>query len=585
MPGTIFRSLCALLLVMVLNATCRAATDNAALSRDFAPHSGYLVGTAGEEYLIDLDARQQIAVGDLFTVVTPGEPIVHPVSKAVLGSPDTVKGILQVTRVKAGYSQCRALGKAPDLRRGDTVRRFLNIDALFWDYTGKGEPYFEELLVTLPQLQWQSYRATQERRPAAPSQVASAALYFILTGQGLEVRAPDFSLLHSYPAAVAVAGAPVAAPVVQAPAGAAVTSLAPPSGRPVPVRPVGALPGPASRVPDAEVGPYWTSPQLKGTPVGLEVGDLDGDGQQEIAVAFADRVEISRLVRGSYRLLAVVPWGGSLRAYHLDGADLQKNGRMQLFVSAVTGSGNLSGVGIAWEGGAYRITRNKIPWHLRRMVLPGEGVVLVGQEMGGAGQEFAGPVFRVGLADDRLVEGDPVATPKQSNLYDFTPLATAGTPCFAALDADGYLKLARWDGGDTVSSVDRTGGSESYLELDEDSQSGGERRVRYLPARIEAAARGELLVPANSGSSLLSRTRTFSKSQLQALVPDGGALREVWHTSVEKSYLADFRIAEVDNDGRRLLVTLVAFPESNPFGISRKAALHVYTLPDNLSMR
>ncbi|GFO66667.1 hypothetical protein GMLC_02460 [Geomonas limicola] len=556
----------ALLLVILVSASVQGASLGQEVADDFAPRSGYLVRPAGDNYLIDLDARQQVVAGDLFAVVVPGDPVVHPVTKALLGSEDIVKGLLQVTRVKAGYSECRALGTVSGMKGGDTIRRFQNIEAKFWDYTGKGKSLFRELQARLPLLQWQDYRSTQEHRPAQPALAAGeTALYFILAGSGLEVRAPDFSLLHRYQ--------------LRAETGAADTSAA--ATVPVPAAGSAATPSTPAPSPASSTVPQriWSGPMVQGTPVGLEVGDFDGDGRQEIAVAFGDHVEIFRLVRENLQQLAVVPIESSLRAYHLDGADLEKTGRMQLYLSALTGSGNPAGLGIAWQDGSYRITRTKIPWHLRRISVPGEGPVLAAQKMGIQGREYAGPVFRVGLAGGRLVEGDRIAGPAHANLYDFIPVGTKELASFARLAADGYLKLSTADGQELGETVEKTGGSEAHLELDDEAASGGETRISYLPARFEATERGEILVPVNSSPSLLARVRSFSKSQLQALVLRGGTLQEAWHTEPEKSYLADFRLAEAANDGKLRLITVAAFPERGPFTFSRKAALQVYSLP------
>src|SRR5512133_3586357 len=203
MPATTLRAvLCALAIFLLIPALGTAAATSDALVRDFAPLSGYIVQPAGNEFIIDLDARQQVAVGDLFSVVTPGEKIVHPVTKELLGSQDTVKGLLQVTRIKAGYSYSRPIGSATALQKGDAILRFQNIDAEFWDYTGQGKAYFRELQTRLPHVQWQGYAASQKSRPVTPTLPTgkSAALYFILTAQGLEVRSPDFELIHNYPA-------------------------------------------------------------------------------------------------------------------------------------------------------------------------------------------------------------------------------------------------------------------------------------------------------------------------------------------------------------------------------------------------
>ncbi|QEM67037.1 VCBS repeat-containing protein [Geobacter sp. FeAm09] len=544
--------------VTVLNAS--AAFDEA-LVRDFAPLSGYVIQPAGNEFIIDLDARQQIAVGDIFSVVTPGEKIIHPVTKEVLGTQDTVKGILQVTRIKAGYSYCRPLGAVSGIRNGDVIRRFQNIDVDFWDYTGQGEPLFKELQTTLPHLPWQGYAASQKSRPATPALPAgkSPALYFVLTSQGLEVRSPDFEIIHAYPT-----------PGTQQARISTVTANAPAAEKSESAM--------ISRVFDSGTETYWTSPPMKGTPVGVETGDFDGDGKQEVAVAFGDRVEIYRLAGGNYQQLATIPLGVAMRAYHLDGFDLKGNGRPQLFVSAVTDAGNLSGVMIESQDGRYRIARKGIPWHMRSLMLPGEGPILLAQEMGVQGREFSGPVFRVRLAGTELAKGGAAEVPAKANLYDFTPFRFKDRKLFACLGADGYLNIVAPDGQVVGSSVDKMGGSESYLEMTEDVQSGGESRISYLPSRIVVNENGEIVVPVNTGFSLLSRVRMFSKSEMKAMTWDGSTLRDAWHSIQEKSYLADFRLADANNGGSKALVTVVAFPDYNPLA-ARRAALHIYKLP------
>ena len=546
------------LLIPVLYAS---ATINAGLVRDFAPVSGYVIQPAGSEFLIDLDARQQIAVGDVFSVVSPGEKIIHPVTKVVLGSHDTVKGILQVTSIKAGFSSCRNIGPSGTIRGGDVIRRFQNIDVDFWDYTGQGEPLFRELQAALPNLQWQGYAVSQKGKPAAlalpPGK--SPALYFVLTDQGLTVYSPDFAPIHSYPPTSTSTARLVPVP-----------PLTPASGKNDIVM--------ISPIVDSGAKSFWTSPPMKGTPVGVEVGDFDGDGIQEIAAAFEERIEIYRLTHGNYKHLATVPFGVAIRAYHLDAFDLKKNRRLQLFVSAATSSGNLSGMVIEFHDGQYRITRKDIPWHLRRLTMPGEGALLLAQKMGIQGREFVGPVFRVVLDGARLVEGVAVGLPPKTNLYDFVPFVAKERKLFACLGNDGYLNVVTPEGQIIGSSVDKMGGSESYLEMNEEVQYGGEGRISYIPARIEVNKNGEILVPVNSGFSVLSRVRVFSKSELKAMAWDGSALREVWHSIQEKSYLADFRLADANNEGSEALVTVVAFPDYNPFS-SRRSAIHVYRLP------
>ena len=172
------------------------------VAKDFQPVSGYVVSAMQGEYLIDLDASQRLAIGDIFAVVQAGEQIVHPVTKKVIGTKENAKGYLQVTRIQSGYSYARLMGSDPGAKivAGDVVRRFQSLPALFWDYSGRGEATFAELQTALPHLEWVDYASAQASRPPIPAPPADQriVLTFIYDGSRLEARDPYFRIFHTY---------------------------------------------------------------------------------------------------------------------------------------------------------------------------------------------------------------------------------------------------------------------------------------------------------------------------------------------------------------------------------------------------
>jgi hypothetical protein len=200
-------------LSLLLSWSAEAAVINEVVG-DFTPISGYVIMEAEGEYLIDLDASKGIAAGDLFSVIKPGEKITHPVTGKVLGTLEEGKGILKVTRLQSGYSFARLLDKSTEIKRGDPIRRYANMSATLWDYTGKGETFFFQLRDQLSNLKWEDYQVSQKSRPEKPRNLKAggANLIFILTSSGLEVRDSEFQIIHSYgPPESLVSVAPVAA--------------------------------------------------------------------------------------------------------------------------------------------------------------------------------------------------------------------------------------------------------------------------------------------------------------------------------------------------------------------------------------
>ena len=214
MFSTRFRTFLILVaLTLVLPLPAQAAVMDEVV-RDFKPISGYVIMEAEGEYLIDLDASKGIATGDLFSVIKPGEKITHPVTGKVLGTLEEVKGILKVTRLQSGYSFARLLGKSTEIKRGDPIRRYANMSAILWDYTGKGETFFSQLRDQLSDLKWEDYQVSQKSRPEKPRALKDGGpnLIFILTTRGLEVRDSEFQIVHSYgPPESLVSAAPIAA--------------------------------------------------------------------------------------------------------------------------------------------------------------------------------------------------------------------------------------------------------------------------------------------------------------------------------------------------------------------------------------
>ncbi len=215
-----------------VSVACAGGVDQ--IAEDFKPLSGYVVMPRGDEFIIDLDARQGINIGDLFSVIGPGEAVIHPITKKVLGKLEEVKGVLKVTRILDGFSFARPLAKTAGIKEGDPIRRFSGLKAVFWDYTGRNRPLFNQLQKALPGLSWQDYQAAQEARPAQPEPISGAKdiLLFIAKADKLEVRDAGLDLIRDYPSEAASLDAGKTAPAppqVQPPRTSAPPEAAPPA--------------------------------------------------------------------------------------------------------------------------------------------------------------------------------------------------------------------------------------------------------------------------------------------------------------------------------------------------------------------
>ncbi len=569
------------------------------VARDLGVKTATLVAPAGSEWLLDLDAASGVQAGDLFAVISKGSPVVHPVTKKVIGSIDETRALLRVTKVKSGYSYAAVVSAKGELKAGDEARRFAGLPALFWDYSGDGAGVFAQLQGALPELHWQSYAAAQAGKPDQPRPIPDMepGLVFVFNAQGLGVKDQAFQPLRFYrpeqvtgkvavatagtPAAVALSGGSIVAPGSQsaAPAAGALAGSSSPgmfsgitkifsSGSSTPPGPGGVLAGSGGGTRgglivsqmDSKEG-VWYGPRMEGKPVGIDVADFDGDGKNEIALGFSDRVVMARVVAGKFEPLADYAMGQSGDVVSLDALDLNGDGRAELYLSMVLMNSVRSQV-LELRNGQLEAVIKEIPYFLRKVQLAGEGAVLLGQnlnpDLANLNQDLAGPVFRVTRSGDTLQHGTAFDLPPVVTLFGFQPFDHGGRPLLARLNINDRLQLLETSGATLWESSDYFGGSEVSFERPDGSQ-GAMTRYAFIPPRIEPGPDGTVLVPVNEGNRTFNAFRQFNSSHLKAVTYDGYSLVERWRTKPQGGYLGDFRMADADNDGAAEIVMLVMY--------------------------
>jgi hypothetical protein len=90
----------------------------------FPAAEGYVVSTSGSEAYIDLAQKDLLKPGMELQVYRPGDDMIHPVTKQVLGAYEKNLGLLRVTEVREKYSrgELTAAGAAAGIVPGDRVR-------------------------------------------------------------------------------------------------------------------------------------------------------------------------------------------------------------------------------------------------------------------------------------------------------------------------------------------------------------------------------------------------------------------------------------------------------------------------------
>lgn len=85
--------------------------------------TGVLMGVNGEQAYIDLGEESGVKTGSKYIVFREGKPIIHPVTKEIIGIEEITVGEVKVTEVKANYSVCEITKGKGQLHEGDKVKR------------------------------------------------------------------------------------------------------------------------------------------------------------------------------------------------------------------------------------------------------------------------------------------------------------------------------------------------------------------------------------------------------------------------------------------------------------------------------
>jgi len=331
--------------------------------------------------------------------------------------------------------------------------------------------------------------------------------------------------------------------------------------------------------------------------LGMDVGDLDGDGRPEIVV-------LSKL-----KEVIVYQWDqgrlnkrGSFQAEKLDNlvwvclVDANHDGKDEIYVSNLRGQ-RLASYVLEWRGDRLQKLATDIQWYFNRLAVPGKESILLGQKKN-MEDIFIPGVYHLQFAGGTYKPLEGIRLPRRANVFNFTQ---------GDLDGDGKLETAFIfpgkellyliddDGSRLWQSREYYGATANILEgISPDSGStrvpggGGatdddEVETYYIPSplllvdlnndkRLELLANRNLTLT----SRILASQRNFSDGEIQSLAWVGDDLLPQWKTRPLRGMVVSYRLADVDGDGQDELVA-AAVLERGTFK-KTKSMIYVYEL-------
>jgi TolB-like protein len=288
----------------------------------------------------------------------------------------------------------------------------------------------------------------------------------------------------------------------------------------------------------------------------MSVGDIDGDGQPDMAIAARDRIIAYHLVNNRLVAFGEIELPAGSAAISLDVADLNGNGKAEIYATGVEWI-TPNSFGVEWQEKAFDYLFQNQRWYVRTMHVPGPGLVLVGQR-GELDNAFAPGIYQLAVTGNAIQPQERLSVPDALNLYDFSlaDLDGDGKTEVIALDEYDNLRVLQPGGKQLWKSDETYGGSLIYVggknplaKSDKESLETREKERIYIhsPIIIQDVNNDNLpdvIVNKNlsTASRVLKNMKNYPSGEIHALAWNGIGLTDLWRTRKIDGYVAAYQL-------------------------------------------
>lgn len=323
---------------------------------------------------------------------------------------------------------------------------------------------------------------------------------------------------------------------------------------------------------------FWMSPKYDFELKGMMIGDVDGDGLNEIVTIDKKTVRIYRKKGKEIRLAYPSMVGAAANTYlAVDVADINGNGIKEIFVTCFTGR-ILNSFVLEFDPKDKKFKRiaTDIPYFFR-VIENSSGIMLLGQNMG-TEKPFMNAIYEFFWEKGKYVEGRKIKAPLGTSIYGLTidRLDNSSADMIVVLDEFDHImtceeteqpleKLQKLFGKSICQRTDEQyGGSSNFLDFPRpqfaspniDTQPLYFINTRILTYDVSGKGKREIIIVKNMSpiGRILANVKEFTSSEIYDLEWDGAGLVENWRTRKIQGYVADYQIKDCDNDGELEIV-------------------------------
>lgn len=546
----------------------------------FPKVQGEVSAVQGKNISITLGKKDGIVPGMTLTVWRVAKEILHPVTNAVIGRTEEEVGMLEITSPEDRSATGVLIKKRMDPRPGDKVRitpRKINLAVV-------------PLQVDSPEIAADLSKSLSETgRFSVPE--SSKVEEFLKERKGLDTAlVREMGRTFGLDAVVTLSSYPtegrhlITAQILYADDARPLDTITTLLAIKTKTKTLG------------EVKPFFTpvkeekalSAVLPFHALLFAAGDFDGDGTGEYAFSDGSRLSVYRQEPAGWHELwtetVSAADAGDLQHFSLDAADINANGRSELFVTAMFRGKVVSSV-TEWQDGTFRRIAD-LPVFLRVVDYPGRGEILIGQDFDPV-KFYADRPREYSWSGGQYVPGAPFALPRDIGLYGFT-FADFGEQSLFLVARDEDDKLVAYSGesrawkseeeypGADIVVLKPASGFEAALRegvKEDEKERQMKIKERILALDVNGDGRDEIVLPKHKGGFLFL---TSPEAELRGLRWTGARLDNVWSVKDIPGIVLDTSAAGQGSAGGSQIRALVR--DSGGLFTKQKERVIIFTL-------
>jgi len=320
-------------------------------------------------------------------------------------------------------------------------------------------------------------------------------------------------------------------------------------------------------------GEQWRSQSVPFRVVGMDIGDVDGDGRNELILIEEHKLWIYRW-DGELKVIKTIEGEKLDRYLAVDVVDARKNGRAEIFVTNFQ-KDRLSSLVVAYSDGDFKVVSSGLDWFFRAVDWGGKGKVLFSQKKG-TDEGFSGPIYEFGWDGKKYRDMRKAKIPKGINLYGFAPFSHDGKMDFVYIDSEFKLKMMNEKGKVIWRSKEDYGSDNRFQFKYLDVLGNTPDEFAFVNVRVIAKGEDIFIIRNISAiGQIFARAKYYNKGEVKRLAWTGAMFMETWRSQEIPGYLADFQYQEMKQDQAKELIVAVNLPKESILSMDASSALMV----------